>query len=135
MLLCPQGIVHCPSSTVNFYFFSPLDVFEFMYKQGVCTKQAGLYEAWAYQLELLASYKKADGVFSNGLKAVTDAEMKARLLAKQKQFQARVLRRVKGEGILSILARLNRVFTLFLIQVKRCLQLRRRRRRDLLWVS
>ena len=120
---------------MNFYFFSPLDVFEFMYKQGVCTKQAGLYEAWAYQLELLASYKKADGVFSNGLKAVTDAEMKARLLAKQKQFQARVLRRVKGEGILSILARLNRVFTLILIQVKRCLQLRRRRRRDLLWVS
>ena len=104
MLLCPQGIVHCPSSTVNFYFFSPLDVFEFMYKQGVCTKQAGLYEAWAYQLELLASYKKADGVFSNGLKAVTDAEMKARLLAKQMQFQARVLRRVKGEGILSILS-------------------------------
>ena len=103
-----------------------------MYKQGVCTKQAGLYEAWAYQLELIASYKKADGVFSNGLKAVTDADMKARLFAKQKQFQARVLRRVKGEGILSILAHF---VTLFLIQVKRCLQLRRRRRRDLLWVS
>ena len=70
-----------------------------MYKQGVCTKQAGLYEAWAYQLELLASYKKADAVFSNGLKAVTEAEMKARLQAKQKQFQARVLRRVKGEEV------------------------------------
>ena len=70
-----------------------------MYKQGVCTKQAGLYEAWAYQLELLASYKKADAVFSNGMKAATDAEMKARLQAKQKQFQARVLRRVKGEEV------------------------------------
>ena len=70
-----------------------------MYKQGVCTKQAGLYEAWAYQLELLASYKKADAVFSNGLKAATEAETKARLQAKQKQFQARVLRRVKGEEV------------------------------------
>ena len=78
---------------------SPLDVFDFMYKQGVCTKQAGLYEAWAYQLELLASYKKADAVFSNGLKAATEVETKARLQAKQKQFQARVLRRVKGEEV------------------------------------
>ena len=78
---------------------SPLDVFDFMYKQGVCTKQAGLYEAWAYQLELLASYKKADAVFTNGLKAATDADVKARLQGKQKQFQARVLRRVKGEEV------------------------------------
>ena len=52
-----------------------------------CILQGGLYEAWAYQLERNASYKKADAVFVNGLKAVTDTETKQRLGMKQKQFQ------------------------------------------------
>ena len=77
----------------------PLDVFNFMYKQGICTMQADMYVAWAWQLELSASYKTADKIFGNGIKTVTDQEVKARLQAKQKEFQARVMRRMKGEEI------------------------------------
>ena len=78
---------------------NPMEVFEFMYKNGVCTQQGGLYEAWSYQLELQASYKAADAVFAKGLKAVTEQEMKERLKVKQKQFQTRAVRRAKGEEI------------------------------------
>jgi len=78
---------------------NPMEVFEFMYKNGVCTQQGGLYEAWSYQLELQASYKAADAVFVKGLRAVTEQEMKERLKMKQKQFQARAVRRARGEEI------------------------------------
>jgi len=77
----------------------PLEVYDFMYKQGLCSQQAGLYEAWAWQLERIASYKKAEGVFQKGIGAVVDTDLKQRLTSKQKQFQARVIRRMNGEEI------------------------------------
>jgi len=77
----------------------PLEVYDFMYKQGVCSQQAGLYEAWAWQLERNGSYKKAEGVFVKGIGAMVDPELKQKLTGKQKQFQARVIRRMKGEEI------------------------------------
>jgi len=77
----------------------PLEVYDFMYKQGVCSQQAGLYEAWAWQLERAASYKKAEGVFVKGINAMVDQELKQKLVGKQKQFQARVIRRMNGEEI------------------------------------
>jgi len=77
----------------------PLEVYDYMYKQGVCSQQAGLYEAWAWQLERVGSYKKAEGVFVKGIGAMVDQELKQKLVGKQKQFQARVIRRIKGEEI------------------------------------
>eukprot|EP00092_Neocalanus_flemingeri_P017494 GFUD01018923.1.p1 GENE.GFUD01018923.1~~GFUD01018923.1.p1 ORF type:complete len:1477 (+),score=489.36 GFUD01018923.1:88-4518(+) len=77
----------------------PLEVYDFMFKQGLCSQQAGLYEAWAWQLERVSSYKKAEGVFVKGIGAVVDPELKQRLTRKQKQFQARVIRRMNGEEI------------------------------------
>jgi len=77
----------------------PLEVYDFMYKQGVCSQQAGLYEAWAWQLERASSYKKAEGVFVKGINAMVDQELKQKLMGKQKQFQARVIRRMNGEEI------------------------------------
>jgi len=77
----------------------PLEVYDFMYKQGVCSQQSGLYEAWAWQLERGSSYKKAEGVFVKGIQAMVDPELKRRLTGKQKQFQARVIRRMQGEEI------------------------------------
>eukprot|EP00090_Calanus_glacialis_P045458 TRINITY_DN8444_c0_g1_i3.p1 TRINITY_DN8444_c0_g1~~TRINITY_DN8444_c0_g1_i3.p1 ORF type:complete len:1504 (-),score=632.87 TRINITY_DN8444_c0_g1_i3:217-4728(-) len=77
----------------------PLEVYDFMYKQGVCSQQGGLYEAWAWQLERVSSYKKAEGVFVKGIGAMVDPELKQKLMRKQKQFQARVIRRMNGEEI------------------------------------
>jgi len=77
----------------------PLDIYDFMFKQGICTQQPGLYEAWAWQLESAASYKKAEVVFVKGIGAMTESHAKEGLAARQKQFQARVVRRLKGEEI------------------------------------
>jgi len=77
----------------------PLEVYDFMFKQGLCSQQGGLYEAWAWQLEIVGSYKKAEGVFVKGIGAVVDPDLKERLSNKRKQFQARVIRRVNGEEI------------------------------------
>ena len=41
----------------------PLDVYNFMYKNGVCTRQAGLYDAWAWHLETSNNFKTAESVF------------------------------------------------------------------------
>ena len=78
----------------------PLEVYDFMFKQGLCTQQSGLYEAWAWQLERTGSYKNADGVFVKGIGAMVNPEIKDKLKGKQKQFQSRVVRRIKGEQIL-----------------------------------
>ena len=77
----------------------PVEVYDYMYKNGLCTQLSGLYEAWAWHLESSGSFKKAEGVFVKGLGAMVEQESKGRLAAKQKQFQARVLRRMRGEEI------------------------------------
>ena len=77
----------------------PLDVFNFMFNNGLCTMRPELYEAWAWYLESSKAYKKAEGVFLKGIAAVTDSELKQRLGTKQMQFQARVMRRLNGEQI------------------------------------
>lgn len=70
-----------------------------MYKNGMCSQQAGLYDAWAWHLENQANYKAADKVYARGLDALVDKEAKAGLDRRRQQFQARVVRRMKGEAI------------------------------------
>ena len=77
----------------------PLDVYDFMYKNGKCSQQAGLYDAWAWHLETQAGYKAADKIYGRGLDALVDPQAKAGLEKRRQQFQTRVMRRMKGEPI------------------------------------
>ena len=77
----------------------PLDVYNFMFTNGMCTQQAGLYDAWAWHLETQTSYKKAESVYLKGMDALVDPEAKAGLKERKAQFEARVCRRMKGVEI------------------------------------
>jgi len=77
----------------------PLEVYSFMYKNGICTQQAGLYDAWAWHLELQNSFKNAEAVYRRGLDALTDKESKAGLNGRKLLFETRICRRMKGEEI------------------------------------
>jgi hypothetical protein len=45
----------------------PIDVYEYMHSQSVCSQLANFYESWAYILEGLGNVKKADEVYSLGI--------------------------------------------------------------------
>ena len=77
----------------------PLEVFDFMYSNGLCTHLAELFTTWAWYLESSQSYKKAEAVFSKGVDAMVDRDMKAKLRTRQEQFRQRVKRRLNGENI------------------------------------
>ena len=77
----------------------PLEVFDFMFNNGLCTQKPDLFEAWAWYLESSNSVKKAESVFLKGIGAMISSETKERLTLRQKQFQARVIRRLNGEEI------------------------------------
>ena len=78
---------------------NPLDVYRFMYSNGMCTLQAGLYDAWAWYLETQNNYKAAEAVYCKGVDALTDREAKEGLASRKAQFETRVCRRMKGEEI------------------------------------
>ena len=77
----------------------PLEVFDFMFNNGLCTQKPDLFEAWAWYLESSNAVKKAESVFLKGIGAMTCPETRERLTVRQKQFQARVIRRLNGEEI------------------------------------
>jgi len=77
----------------------PLDVYNFMFTNGMCTQQAGLYDAWAWHLETQTSYKTAESVYLKGMDALVDPEAKAGLKERKAQFEARVCRRMMGAEI------------------------------------
>ena len=66
----------------------PLEVYDYMFKNGKCSQQAGLYDAWAWHLESQAHYKLAEKIYSRGIDALTDREAKAGLEQRKQQFQA-----------------------------------------------
>ena len=44
---------------------TPIEVYKYMYNAGICTQQAGLYDAWAWFLESQGScYEVANSVYS-----------------------------------------------------------------------
>ena len=77
----------------------PLEVFDFMYSEGLCTHLSEMFTTWAWYLECSQAYKKAEAVFSKGMDAMVEREMKDRLLTRQQQFRERVRRRLNGEEI------------------------------------
>ena len=66
----------------------PLEVYDYMFKNGKCSQQAGLYDAWAWHLESQAHYKLAEKIYGRGIDALTDREAKAGLEQRKQQFQA-----------------------------------------------
>lgn len=45
----------------------PLEIYNFLYSQGIGTKTTALYEAWAWQVEQVGNIKKADLVYNKGI--------------------------------------------------------------------
>ena len=70
-----------------------------MYSEGLCTHLSEMFITWAWYLECSQAYKKAESVFSKGVDAMVEREMKDRLLTRQQQFRERVKRRLNGEEI------------------------------------
>ncbi|XP_033001003.1 mitotic checkpoint serine/threonine-protein kinase BUB1 beta [Lacerta agilis] len=68
----------------------PLDVYSYMYSQGIGTSLAQLYITWAEELEARGNYQKADLIFQDGLQF--KAEPLDKLQSHHRQFQARVSR-------------------------------------------
>jgi len=77
----------------------PLEVYSFMFNNGVCTQQAGLYDAWAWHLETQNNYKSAALVYQKGRDAITNVEERDGLVLRKSQFEARISRRLNGEEI------------------------------------
>ena len=77
----------------------PLEVYSFMFNNGVCTQQAGLYDAWAWHLETQNNYKSAALVYQKGRDAITNVEERDGLVLRKSQFEARISRRINGEEI------------------------------------
>ena len=77
----------------------PLEVFDFMYSNALCTLLAEFYTTWAWYLECSQSYKRAEEIFTKGVYAMVDGEMKGRMRTRQEQFRQRVQRRLNGEEI------------------------------------
>ncbi len=46
---------------------SPLDIFQFMFTQGIATSLAQFYVFWAQELESVGNTKKADLIYNQGL--------------------------------------------------------------------
>ena len=44
----------------------PLEIFSFLFNQKIGSKLAQFYTAWAWELEQVGNYKKADTIFSQG---------------------------------------------------------------------
>ena len=77
---------------------TPLEIYNFMDTEVICTKRANFYVSWAWELEQLGNFKKAEQVFVKGHKALIAAiaegasteEEKAVLHTKHKQFQVKL---------------------------------------------
>ena len=60
----------------------------------VCDKLAKFYIEWAWELEQVNNFKKAEQIFGAASDKITDAEEKEVLASKHKQFQARVMKKM-----------------------------------------
>lgn len=67
-----------------------------MSTQNLCTALGQFYDCWAYELELMGNFKKAELVYQRGLQQ-PGLDDHAALDTKHKQFQARVMKHVLEE--------------------------------------
>lgn len=74
----------------------PLEIYNFMYDQNIGCELSCFYEGWAYLLEQLGNYKRADTVYQNGLQR--GAKPYETLCHRHEDFQKRVARRIAEGG-------------------------------------
>ena len=87
-----------------FSFFSqaaisqtPLEIFQFMATNGLCVAVPDWYVAWAWELEQLGNYKKAEAVFVRALENVVENEEDRRRLDREHRlFQVGLGRNLGG---------------------------------------
>ena len=73
----------------------PLDLYNFMHTNNLCTKLPEFYIHWSWQLEESGHYKKAEQAFKAGQEMVDRDDPKFELMEmKHRQFQARVMKRM-----------------------------------------
>ena len=76
----------------------PLDLYNFMYSNQLCTKLPEFYIQWSWQLEESGNYKKAEQAFKAAVEMVSRDDPKFELMEmKHRQFQARVMKRMVNE--------------------------------------
>ena len=73
----------------------PLEVYNFMHTERICEKVAKFYVEWAWELEQVNNFKKAEATFKLAYETISDTEGALdSLKIKHKQFQARVMKRM-----------------------------------------
>ncbi|KAL9952708.1 hypothetical protein ACROYT_G040000 [Oculina patagonica] len=72
----------------------PMDIFNYMHSQQVCSGLALFYESWAQLLENIGDYHKADEVFNLGINR--NAQPLDRLRKQHKAFELRLAERVSN---------------------------------------
>ena len=80
---------------------TPLEMYNFMYNHKLCESQPEFYVAWAWELEQVGNFKRAELVFQKASKKLAggvDEEGHALVLRKQAQFQARVMKQVFSQS-------------------------------------
>ncbi|XP_076280239.1 uncharacterized protein LOC143209017 [Lasioglossum baleicum] len=75
---------------------NPLELYQLLYNNGIGTMIADMYRAWAFDLEQIEDYKRADKVYLMGLNA--KAEPLEELDYAHKNFQLAVARKTLGHN-------------------------------------
>ncbi|XP_054006125.1 uncharacterized protein LOC128891020 [Hylaeus anthracinus] len=75
---------------------NPLELYQLLYTNGIGTMVADMYRAWAFELEQIEDYKRADKVYLMGLSA--KAEPLEELDYAHKNFQLAVARKTLGHS-------------------------------------
>lgn len=73
---------------------NPLELYQLLHNNGIGTMVADMYRAWAFELEQIEDYKRADEVYLMGLSAL--AEPQEELDYAHKNFQLAVARKTLG---------------------------------------
>ena len=80
----------------------PLDLYNFMFTNQLCTKLPDFYINWAWQLEENGMIKKADQAFRNGIDMVDHSDPKFEVMeTKHRQFQSRVMKKMVNDSEVS----------------------------------
>ena len=80
----------------------PLDLYNFMFTNQLCTKLPDFYINWALQLEENELIKKAEQAYKSGIDMVDRGDPKFEVLeARHRQFQSRVLKKMVNDGDMS----------------------------------
>ena len=74
---------------------NPLEVYNFMHTENICQKVPKFYVEWAWELEQVNNFKKAEATFKLAYEVIGDQEENLdSLKAKHNQFQARVMKKM-----------------------------------------